>query len=86
MLKPPKTSILEDRLIETMSSILYETKSKPIRNSLIHLMCAITHTHTSTHTTILMHVKYSTRHFFFTALIVWDFGMKKIKKQKHQTD
>ena len=55
-------------------------------SSLIHLMCAIAHAHGSTRATSLMRVRNSMRGFFFMTLVVWDFGMKKIKGQKHQIE
>ena len=44
--------------------------------SLPHSMHVITHAHTSTCTTSLMHVKNSMCHF-----CLWDIGMKKMKEK-----
>ena len=54
--------------------------------SLIHLVRAVVHGHASTRATSLMRVKNSTHHLCLCALIFWDIGMKKIKKQKHQIE
>ena len=56
-----------------------------ISNSLLHLMCAITHTHTSTCTTSLMHLKNSKCHSHLW-LIVWVIGMKKMKERSETSN